>query len=65
MGFIPSSKPGCFGALGGCPFLTHRHSPLQSSADRGYLPKEAGFVHLAHNYVRHDCPGREDVNLDF
>ncbi len=25
--------------------------------DRGYLPPEAGFVHLAHNYVRHDCPG--------
>lgn len=24
---------------------------------RGYLPPEAGFVHLAHNYVRHDCPG--------
>jgi len=27
------------------------------AAARGYLPPEAGFVHLAHNYVRHDCPG--------
>eukprot|EP00435_Cladocopium_sp_Y103_P004617 s4493_g1.t1 len=27
------------------------------AAARGYLPPEAGFIHLAHNYVRHDCPG--------
>ncbi|CAK9017963.1 unnamed protein product [Durusdinium trenchii] len=27
------------------------------AAARGYLPREAGFIHLSHNYVRHDCPG--------
>ncbi|CAE7277260.1 unnamed protein product [Symbiodinium sp. CCMP2592] len=27
------------------------------AASRGFLPEEAGFIHLAHNYVRHDCPG--------
>ena len=27
------------------------------AASRGFLPRDAGFVHLAHNYVRHDCPG--------
>lgn len=27
------------------------------AAARGRLPPEAHFVHLAHNYVRHDCPG--------
>ena len=32
-------------------------SPCPQSIARGFLPKEAGFVHLAHNYVRHDCPG--------
>eukprot|EP00931_Biecheleriopsis_adriatica_P073424 TRINITY_DN47708_c0_g1_i1.p1 TRINITY_DN47708_c0_g1~~TRINITY_DN47708_c0_g1_i1.p1 ORF type:complete len:567 (-),score=96.61 TRINITY_DN47708_c0_g1_i1:15-1715(-) len=27
------------------------------AASRGYLPPGVGFIHLAHNYVRHDCPG--------
>ena len=29
----------------------------QGLAARGFLSRDAGFVHLAHNYVRHDCPG--------
>ncbi|CAE7472535.1 unnamed protein product [Symbiodinium pilosum] len=34
------------------------------AASRGFLPQDAGFVHLAHNYVRHDCPGDTSGCLD-